>query len=132
MIRPYVRCLFLRKTNRIMESIQCKVSRHLRGPSLYLYINVFAFQSPDTCAGSVMDMFSQQVLGKEVYIEYRFKFKFCFVYSILEVSFYSELIIIIIKFIKCHFYFGNVLSCSVVSFAFRTSTLVLEFHSLAL
>jgi hypothetical protein len=48
------------------------------------------------------------------------------------VSFYSELIIIIIKVIKCNFYFGNVLSCSVVSFAFRTSTLVLELHSLAL
>jgi hypothetical protein len=56
-----------------------------------------------------------------------------FVYSILEVSFYLELIIIIIiKSIKCNFYFGNVLRCSAVSFAFRTSTLVLELHSLAL
>jgi hypothetical protein len=43
------------------------------------------------------------------------------VYSIiLDVSFYSELIIIIIA-IKCNFYFGNVLNCSVFSF-------VLEFR----
>jgi hypothetical protein len=51
-----------------------------------------------------------------------FKFKFCLFYIRSELLFR----------INYNFYFGNVLSCSVVSFAFRTSTLVLEFHSLAL
>jgi hypothetical protein len=56
--------------------------------------------------------------------------KFCLFYIRSELLF--RINYYYYKFIKCNFYFGNVLSCSVVSFAFRTSTLVLEFHSLAL